>query len=145
MKHSTTVEREISGSADVIWATISAGGNVHQWFPMIQSCRLEGAGEGAARFCVMADGSDLEERIIEINHDARLFRYAISQHPLPAREVIASMEVKDVGNGKTIIAWGAEFEAGEETAAQVKEMLQMVYSQGIQSLEDYHKTAPISS
>jgi hypothetical protein len=112
---------------------------------MIKSCRLEGAGEGAARFCVMADGSDLEERIIEINHDVRLFRYAISQHPLPAREVIASMEVKDVGNGRTIIAWGAEFEAGEETAAQVKEMLQMVYSQGIQSLEDYHKTAPISS
>ncbi|MBE9141028.1 SRPBCC family protein [Nodosilinea sp. LEGE 07088] len=145
MKHNTTVEREISGSADAIWSTISAGGNVHQWFPMIQSCRLEGVGEGAARFCVMADGNDLEEKIIEVSHDARLFRYAIDRHPLPASDLIASIKVRDVSNGRTTITWGAEFEADEETAAQVKEMLQMVYSQGIQGLEDYHKTIPIAS
>jgi hypothetical protein len=145
MKHVTTVEREISGNADLIWATISAGGDIHHWFPMIQTCRLEGAGEGAARFCVMADGSDLEERIVEINHDARRFRYAVDRHPLPATDVIASMRVKDIGHGRTFIAWGAEFEASEENTTQVKEMLQMIYSQGIQSIESYHNTTPGAS
>jgi Polyketide cyclase / dehydrase and lipid transport len=144
MKHTTTVEREISGNADIIWATISAGGNVHHWFPTIQSCRLEGLGEGAARFCVMADGSDLEERIVEINHDARRFRYAVDRHPLPANDVTAAIEIEDVGNGRTRISWGAEFEALDENATQVKEMLQMIYSQGIQSLESYHNTSPIA-
>jgi hypothetical protein len=126
MRHVTTVEREILGNADTIWATMSAGGNVHHWFPMIQSCRLEGSGEGAARFCVVADGSDLEERIIEINHDARRFRYAVDRHPLPASDVTASIEVRNIGHGRTHIAWGAEFEALDQNAIQVEEMLQMV-------------------
>jgi hypothetical protein len=138
MKHITTVEREISGDADSIWATISAGGDVHHWFPMIQTCRLE----GSARFCVMADGSELEERIVEIDRDARRFRYAVERHPLPASNAIATIQVKDIAPGRTFISWGAEFEASEENVTQVKETLQMVYSQGIQSLESYHSTTP---
>lgn len=139
MRHTVTVEQEISGNADAIWATISAGGDVHRWFPVIQSCRLEGSGEGAARFCTMIDGNELKERIVEVNHAVRRFRYAIDQHPLPAENVIASIDVRDTGNGQTSITWGAEFEASEESLPQLKEMLEGLYMQGIQSLETYHR------
>ncbi len=98
MRQTITVEQEISGNADAIWATISSGGDVHQWFPIIQSCRLEGSGEGASRFCTMIDGNKLKERIVEVNHALRRFRYAIEQHPLPAQAVIASIDVRDTGN-----------------------------------------------
>lgn len=145
MKYITTVEQEISGNADAIWETISAGGNVHQWFPVIQSCRLEGSGEGAARFCVMTDGSNLEERIIEVNHAKRRFRYAVDRHPLPASDLVASMEVRDIGNGRTSLVWEAEFDASAENVAQVREVLKVIYSQGIQSLENHHRTMPLSS
>ncbi|MBE9169972.1 SRPBCC family protein [Pleurocapsales cyanobacterium LEGE 06147] len=90
MKQAVTVEQEIAGKADAIWATISSGGDVHQWFPIIQSCRLEGSGEGASRFCTMIDGTELKERIVEVNHATRRFRYAIDRHPLPAQDVVAS-------------------------------------------------------
>jgi len=140
MRQTVTVQQEIAGNAEAIWATISAGGNVHQWFPVIQSCRLEGSGEGASRFCTMTDGNELKERIIEVNHAARRFRYAIDQHPLPAQDVISSIEVKDTSNGRTSITWGAEFEASEPTIPQIKEMLRQLYTQGIHSLENYHKT-----
>lgn len=139
MRQTVTVEQEISGNADAIWATISAGGDVHRWFPVIQSCRLEGSGEGAARFCTMIDGNELKERIVEINQAARRFRYAIDQHPLPAENVIASIDVRDTGNGQASITWGAEFEASEEAIPQIKEMLEGLYRQGIQSLETYHR------
>jgi hypothetical protein len=139
MRQSVTVEQAISAKPDLIWATISAGGDVHQWFPVIQSCQLEGVGEGASRFCIMTDGSELQECIVEINHTARRFRYAINQHPLPAQNFIGSIEVKTTGNGDTLVCWSAEFDASEDAASQIKEMLQGIYIQGIQGLETYSK------
>ncbi|MBW4554627.1 MAG: SRPBCC family protein [Trichormus sp. ATA11-4-KO1] len=141
MRQTVIAEQEISGQADAIWDTISAGGNVHKWFStIIQSCQLEGTGEGASRLCTMIDGNELKERIVEVNHAVRRFRYAIDQHPLPAKDVIAFIEVKNAGNGRAFISWGAEFEASEETIPQIKETLHGLYMQGIQSLENYHKT-----
>jgi hypothetical protein len=146
MRKTVTIEQEILGKADAIWSTISAGENVHQWFPtVIQSCRLEGSGEGAYRFCTMTDGNELEERIVEINHAARRFCYAIDRHPLPAQNVIASIEIRNAGGGHTFVSWGAEFEASEENIPQIEQMFQTIYSQGIQSLENYHKTIQTSS
>ncbi|MBE9049165.1 SRPBCC family protein [Nostocales cyanobacterium LEGE 11386] len=139
MRQTVVAEQEISGKTDAIWETISAGGNVHKWFPMvIHSCQLQGTGEGASRFCTMADGNELEERIVEVNHAARRFRYTVDKHPLPAKDVIAFIEVKNAGDGRTFISWGAEFEASEEAVPQVKETIHGLYMQGIQSLEAYH-------
>lgn len=135
MRQTVTVEQEISGNADAIWATISSGGDVHRWFPAIQNCRLEGSGEGAARFCTMIDGNELKERIVEVNHAVRRFRYAIDQHPLPAQNVLASIDVRDTGDGQAFIIWGAEFEASEEAIPQIKEMLQGLYTQASKALK----------
>jgi hypothetical protein len=51
----------------------------------------------------MANGAELKERIIEVDHSTRRFRYTIDQHPLPASDVVATIEVADVGDGKTKI------------------------------------------
>lgn len=142
MKKHTTAVATVTAPADRIWATIAAGGGVHQWFgAVITACELKGSGAGAERFCTMANGAELKERIMEVDHSAKRFRYAIDQHPLPASEVVATIEVADLGDGKTKITWGAEYGVEDAHAEVVDQTLSGLYAQGIQALEDHCRVA----
>ncbi len=136
MTETVFVERDIEATADNVWATVSKGDGVHEWFSgVITSCNLE----GDRRECTMADGAALKERILEVDHDAQRFRYAIDEHPLPAHNVVATIEVSGKPDGKTHVRWGAEFDAEEEHLPVLKETLSGLYMQGIASLDAHCK------
>ncbi|XOV83321.1 MAG: SRPBCC family protein [bacterium] len=136
----TEITRTIQVPANEVWATISKGGDVHHWFTgVITSCALSGTGEGAERFCTMADGAELKERIIEIDHDARRFRYAIDEHPLPASHVIATIFVVGLSDGRAQVTWGADYATDDENSSVVDETLKGLYAHGVSALETYHQ------
>jgi len=136
MKKHTTATATIDAPADKIWTTIAAGGGVHQWFgTVITACELKGSGVGAERFCTMVNGAELKERIIEIDDEARRFRYTVHQHPLPASDVVATIEVTDLGDGKSKLNWSAEYVVEEAQANAVDQTLSGIYAQGIDALE----------
>lgn len=131
----TEVTETISADADAIWATIAKGSDVHHWFgSVIVACSLD----GTDRACTMADGAELKERILEVDSDARRFRYAIDEHPLPATNVIATITVNVPAEGKTTITWGADYDAAPEHAGLMRETLTGLYAQAIKSLEAFH-------
>ena len=138
MKKQTNVVATASAPADQVWATIAAGDGVHQWFgTVITACELKGTGAGAERLCTMVNGAELRERILEIDHHSQRFSYAIDQHPLPATDVVATIEVVDLGNGKTEIRWGAEYTVEAVHGDMVDQTLNGLYTQGIQALENH--------
>jgi len=142
MKKQTTAVAIVNAPGDKIWETVAAGSGVHKWFgAVITACELKGSGAGAERFCTMVDGAELKERIIEIDHSAKRFRYAIDQHPLPASDVVSTIDVADLGDGKTEITWGAEYSAEGDHAEVVDQVLSGLYAQGIQALEDHCRVA----
>lgn len=85
----------------------------------------------------MANGAKLKERILEVDHDARRFRYAVDEHPLPAQDVVATITVAEAPNGQTTVSWGADYTAAPGQDAMMQETLEGLYAQGIQSLETY--------
>ncbi|MEO1200248.1 MAG: SRPBCC family protein [Pseudomonadota bacterium] len=138
----TEVTQKITAHADDVWATIAKGGDVHRWFEdVIVACDLRGHGEGAERLCTMANGADLRERILEINHDMRRFRYAIEKHPLPATDVVTTITVVGLGQGGAEVTWSAEYSVDPAHETTVDDALKAIYAQGIQSLETYHTVA----
>ena len=140
MQQNITVEQQILGQAEAIWKIISQSGDVHKWFPtVIQSCRLEKANGKLSRFCTMSDGSLLEENIVEVNHEARRFVYTVDKHPLPASEIVTTIEVRDIGNESTLVIWGSQFVAERENISLVDETLRGIYLQGIKSLESWQQ------
>ena len=140
MQQNITVEQQISGQAEAIWKIISQSGDVHKWFPtVIQSCRLEKANGKLSRFCTMSDGSQLEENIVEVNNEARRFVYTVDKHPLPASEIVTTIEVRDIGSESTLVIWGSQFVAEGENISLVKETLRRIYLQGIKSLESWQQ------
>ncbi|MEM6898505.1 MAG: SRPBCC family protein [Pseudomonadota bacterium] len=138
----TEVTETIQASSDEVWQTISQGGDVHRWFAgVITTCELTGSCEGAERRCTMADGAALEERIIEVDHGRMRFRYAIDKHPLPATDVVATIQVVGLPDGQTQVTWSADYSVSDDHAALVEETLKGLYNQGIAALETFHQKA----
>ncbi len=138
MKKQTSATGHIKASAEKVWETIAIGGEVHRWFgAVITACELRGSGSGAERICTMADGAELKERIIAIDHKAKRFCYAIDKHPLPATDMISTMEIADLGDGITKIDWRAEYSVADEHAGVVDQTLSSLYAQGIKAIETH--------
>jgi uncharacterized protein YndB with AHSA1/START domain len=137
----TTVKitKSIDVNPQTVWRTISAGDGLDKWLPVITQCRLEGSGEGATRYCTMANGAQLTEKIVEVDHSHRRFRYTIDDHPLPARNLAGTVEIRDLGSDRSEVSWSADFDAEEPQRAALEGMFREVYSGAIDGLANFLK------
>ena len=135
MSEKVNVTKQINVPGAAAWAALSAIGGLDRWFPIIDSCSVEGEGVGAIRTCVLGNGAALLERIDEINHDERRFRYAITDSPLPISNYIGTVELSDANNGGTTISWTAEFDVVAEARDEMIQTFSGAFSDGIDGLE----------
>lgn len=138
MSQSMTVSRAraVSGSADEIWALIRSGGRVEEILPgVITSCRLEGTGEGARRFCGV-QGGEIAETLLTVDDDARVFRYRIDSQPLmPVADYVGTLHVVGIGPDRAHVLWTVSFTLLDADAAdEVTASLQGLLAGGIDGL-----------
>jgi uncharacterized protein YndB with AHSA1/START domain len=142
MGYAVKLVRTINVDANTVWATISAGDGLDKWMPAITECRVEGSGAGATRYCTMADGAKLTERLLEVNHDRRRFKCGIDEHPLPAKNIVGAVDILDLGKGKSEVSWSAGFDCDASHREELTGMFKSVYEQGLEGLEAYLRTRP---
>ena len=129
------ITQNIKVSADEVWKLVAQVGGVDQWFPsLISSCTVEGDN----RYCETVDGIRLEEKILDIDHDSRTFRYSIpKQDMLPVENIVGTIRVLVDGDHATEVEWSATFEATEENAAVARQAFKQLWAMGLQSMESY--------
>jgi uncharacterized protein YndB with AHSA1/START domain len=135
MKKTIETTHIINAPLEKVWANISKATGVNEWLPIITACRLEGTGEGAKRVCAMEQG-DLLEKILKIDHETKIFQYAITEQPMfPVENLIGTMSVTETGE-KTELQWNLEFDIENEQAfPAIKEAVEGLYSAGASGLE----------
>jgi hypothetical protein len=123
--------------SDKAWQAISAIGGLDRWFPIINSCGVEGEVVGAIRILGLADGSEIKDCIEEINHQDRRFRYLRTHHPFPVSHYAGTVIVSDAGNGQCKISWVLELEITVQDHARddLMRFLNRALSDGIAGLE----------
>ena len=111
------VTRVVAAKADAVWAVIRAGGDIDQMLPgVIETCRVEGTGPGARRYCGTKSGP-LEETITVVDDATRLFRYRIDrQTMMPLAGYEGTLHVTDLGARGTEVLWFGTFELLDERA-----------------------------
>ena len=72
----------IAATPDDVWAVLSDMPDTRQWLPGVVAARMD----GDLRVCAMADGQEVHERISDVSHDSRSFRFDHIRVPLPVRE-----------------------------------------------------------
>ncbi len=116
-----------------VWAAIRGIGGLDRWFPIIETCRVEGAGVGAIRIFVLAGAGEVRDRIIEIDDAARRFRYDRFASPFPVQSYIGTVDLRAAGGG-TELSWTVVFDSSEEARDQVAALVHGAISDGVDGL-----------
>lgn len=130
--------KEIAIPAEALWATIEKMTGMENWYPdLISESSIEESGDETLRFCTMADGGKLEERVLIRDRGTRTFVYAIDIHPLPATNIVGTLRVDDL-NGTSKVTWDAQFTVEDAAAEQTVAMINGMYAAGLDSLAAFH-------
>ena len=132
----TAVSRTVPVSAESVWRVLRTGRDIDRILPgLVRSCRLEGEGPGAKRLCGIDQGI-IEETLLAIDDEARLFRYRIDQQPLmPLTDYTGSIHVVDLGPQGARVLWFASYQLTEAAAQEVvHRSLQQLLGAGIEGL-----------
>lgn len=86
------------------WRAISDVSNASALTGMITQSTMD----GDHRHCVLADGSELKETILSVDHDLKRMAYRVHVSPFPIEEHAASIVV-DVIDGQTRLTWTTDF------------------------------------
>ena len=133
MKKTVAVTRVVPQPMEAMWKLIRSGADIHRMLPgVIESCRLEGSGAGARRYCGTKQGM-LEETILAVDDEARLFRYSVDrQSMLPTQGYEGSLHVVDLGPHGTQVLWFATYELLDQRADEaVREALRGMFTAAI--------------
>jgi len=117
------------------WNAIRSIGGLDRWFPVIAKCSVQGQGVGATRVCELANGVTLFEKVEQIDDAGKVFKYSITDSPLPIRNYLGMVTVRDGGSGKSEITWSATFDVADDQRGEMVGMLTGAFTDGIKGLE----------
>ena len=102
----TIKEKEIFPvNAQAIWDIISDPTN-SSWVPTVEEISLD----GDVRSFSMDGMGELEEKILKIDHDKKIFQYSAIQTPAPIEHHLATIQISPLDNDNCEISWTTEIE-----------------------------------
>lgn len=130
------IAKKLNVPAQRVWEAIRAIGRLDAWFPLIETCRVEGAGPGALRFMTLADnGGPIKDTIETIDDNQRRLVYLRPISPFPVSHYKGTVEVFTSYDGLGVIVWTIDFESKPEDSASVAELVYAAISSGIEGME----------
>jgi hypothetical protein len=130
-----SITKKLNVAADVAWDAIRKIGRLDVWFPIIETCRVEGDGPGALRYMSIADGGDIKDTIEEIDDVNKRLVYLRPVSPFPVTYYKGTVEVFKSYDGLGIVVWTIDFESKPEDAVSVAELVHGAISAGIDGME----------
>jgi uncharacterized protein YndB with AHSA1/START domain len=93
---------QINRSADDVWALAGDPARLHEWFPVVTSCTVD----GATRVIVLGSGMPMPEEILVRDDTLRRFQYRITA-PI-FRHHRGTIDVLDMGDGTCVVVYSTE-------------------------------------
>jgi len=94
---------QVNASAAAAWEKVGDTAGVNNLVSLITACHQE----GDTRYCTMADGSKITEKIVSHDSADKRFAYAVTEGPMPIEFHASSMQVFENGNGARIV-WSVD-------------------------------------
>jgi uncharacterized protein YndB with AHSA1/START domain len=134
-----SVKKRLAASAATVWKIVSQGDGVDRWLPVIATCRLDGTGAGARRFCTTGQGQQIDETIETIDHTNQIFQYRIDrQDMMPTTNVRGTLCVTEDGAGQAEVLWFLNYDLLDASAADaVRAGISELYVAGLAGLERF--------
>ncbi len=93
--------------------------------PPIASSKVEGKGVGAIKINNLKDnGGEIVLQLVHYAPEAYAFNYVIRSAPLPIKEYVGQVRVKDLADGKSQLSWQGVFKGTKVSQAEADKMIQ---------------------
>lgn len=130
-----TMSTSVAANADMLWQAVGSFSAIGQWHPLVEVLKSDGDGKGSTRQLRLANGAVLQERLEEVSPGERLHRYSLLQGPLPIRDYVAEIRVKDNGDGTSTVEWSSDFTVTQGPEADIAKSIQDLYQAGLDNLK----------
>ena len=135
----------INASANDVWKTIRTFDGVEKYLPMISHSEVDGKGVGSTRTCTISGiegqgDSKAVEKLDYLNDDERTISYSILEIPMPVKDMVNTVQIKDLGNSKSEIIWKSRFEPNGIPEDQANKMIQDILLMAISGLKTLHES-----
>lgn len=94
--------RRIAASADTVWALAGDPARLHEWFPGVVNCHVE----GNHRTIELASGLSLPEEILVHDHGMRRFQYRITAPLFSFHR--GTLDVVDLDDGTCVVSYASD-------------------------------------
>jgi hypothetical protein len=136
-KTTVTVSRDITAPAEAVWATIRDFVAVTSILPMFEIIAKSNNTVGGTRQLKQGEAV-FTERLVGNDDATRTQRYSIVEAPVPFRDYLGAITVKDLGNNRCNVHWTATFILDGVPESAVTPMVEGIYNTGIDSLAKLH-------
>jgi len=123
-------EAEFESPVEDVWKVVGDFAGLIE--AMGAPVEIEGEGIGQTRRMSMGAGDPMIERLEERDEDARRLAYSIVSGPVPLVEYLATMQLEEVGPGRTRLTWSGTFRPAPGTTEEdAVALVRAIYQGGI--------------
>lgn len=130
------ITKKLNVPAEKAWQAIRDIGRLDVWFPIINTCQVEGQGAGAHRYMTL-EGGKITDLIEEISDADQRLVYLRTESPFPVTHYRGTVEVFDSYDAQGVITWTIDFESSPEDSDAVADLVKNAISDGIDGMEKY--------
>jgi hypothetical protein len=136
MRTKQAITKKLNVPVDLVWDAVRGIGRLDVWFPIIETCRVEGQGSGAVRHMTIVNGGGaIRDTIEEINLLRRRLVYLRPVSPFPVTYYRGTVEVLESYDGLAVLVWTIDFESKPEDAQSVADLVKGAIADGIDGME----------
>jgi hypothetical protein len=135
MRAAANVTKIVDAPVEKVWLAIRSIDGLDRWFPIIDSCRVEGEGVDAIRILGPVGGGYMRDRILEIAEAQRRFRYERFELPFPVENYLGTVDVLERADLRSDVIWRIEFDVADDEKDDLVAFIESALSDGVDGLE----------
>ncbi len=119
--------------AQAVWSVIGGFNALPDWHPAIEKSELDEEGDAKIRTLSLVGGGTIVERLEQVDDSERAYTYSILSGPIPVADYVATIRVREAGQGCTI-EWSSEFTPSGAPESDAVAAVRGVYEAGFENL-----------
>ncbi len=119
--------------AQAVWSVIGGFNALPDWHPAIEKSELDEEGDAKIRTLSLVGGGTIVERLEQVDDSERAYTYWILSGPIPVADYVATIRVREAGQGCTI-EWSSEFTPSGAPESDAVAAVRGVYEAGFENL-----------
>lgn len=130
----------IQARSEEVWKTIRDFGRVGEYVAGISATQTEGSGVGSLRRLTLTNENQVLERLESLNDSEKTLSYSVLETPLSMTGYVATMKLRDTGNGQCELLWESAFQAPPDQEPLIKKIIERLYAWGFEGLKRIHES-----